>query len=60
MENGHTRHVDSIWLLWNLMDLTPEGRGDAIVPRQNYEHAYFSRAVLGEGREEETQSAASP
>ncbi len=22
------RHVDSIWPLWNLFDLTPEGRGD--------------------------------
>jgi predicted dithiol-disulfide oxidoreductase (DUF899 family) len=22
------RHVDSIWPLWNLLDFTPEGRGD--------------------------------
>lgn len=21
------RHVDSVWALWNLLDLTPEGRG---------------------------------
>ena len=51
MENGHPRHVDPIWTLWNLLDLTPEGRGDAIVPRQNYEHATFSSRVLGEGKE---------
>lgn len=23
----HSRHVDSIWPIWNLFDLTPEGRG---------------------------------
>lgn len=24
----HPRHVDRIWPIWNLFDLTPEGRGD--------------------------------
>jgi predicted dithiol-disulfide oxidoreductase (DUF899 family) len=24
----HSRHVDSIWPIWNMFDLTPEGRGD--------------------------------
>lgn len=24
----HPRHVDMIWPLWNIFDLTPEGRGD--------------------------------
>ncbi len=52
MENGHPRHMDMIWPMWNLLDMTPEGRGDAIVPRQDFEHAYFSREVLGEGKEE--------
>ncbi len=52
MDNGHPRHVDSIWPMWNLLDMTPEGRGDAIIPRQDFEHAYFSREVLGEGKEE--------
>ena len=51
-EGQHPRHVDAMWPLWNLFDLTPEGRGDAIVPRQDFEHAYFSRVVLGEGKEE--------
>lgn len=48
LPNGHPRHVDIVWPLWNLLDMTPEGRGDAIVPKQDYEHRYFSREVLGE------------
>ena len=24
----HPRHVDRIWPIWNLLDMTPEGRGD--------------------------------
>ncbi len=24
----HPRHVDAAWPLWNILDLTPEGRGD--------------------------------
>jgi predicted dithiol-disulfide oxidoreductase (DUF899 family) len=31
------RHVDSIWPLWNVFDLTPEGRGTTWYPRLNYE-----------------------
>ncbi len=30
------RHVDSIWPLWNLFDLTPEGRGGDWYPRLSY------------------------
>lgn len=26
--DGHPRHVDMIWPIWNLLDMTPEGRGD--------------------------------
>lgn len=47
MEGGDPRHVDMVWLYWNLLDLTPDGRGDLPVPIQNFEHAYFSRHVLG-------------
>lgn len=25
---GHPRHVDMIWPLWNVLDMTPAGRGD--------------------------------
>jgi predicted dithiol-disulfide oxidoreductase (DUF899 family) len=47
-ENGHPCHVDAVWPYWNLLDMTPDGRGEASVPIQNYEHVYFSRNVLGE------------
>jgi predicted dithiol-disulfide oxidoreductase (DUF899 family) len=46
MENGSTRHVDMVWLYWNLLDMTPDGRGDLSDPIQDFEHAYFSRHVL--------------
>ena len=48
LPNGHPRHVDIIWPLWNLLDMTPQGRGDAVVPKQDYEHRYFSEHILGE------------
>ena len=31
------RHVDSIWPLWNLLDLTPEGRGTTWYPKLKYD-----------------------
>jgi predicted dithiol-disulfide oxidoreductase (DUF899 family) len=33
------RHVDLIWPLWNLFDLTPEGRGTSWYPQLSYEPA---------------------
>ena len=30
------RHVDMIWPLWNLFDLTPEGRGTSWYPKLSY------------------------
>lgn len=30
------RHVDMMWPLWNLLDLTPEGRGSYWYPRLSY------------------------
>jgi predicted dithiol-disulfide oxidoreductase (DUF899 family) len=30
------RHVDPIWPLWNLLDLTPEGRGTTWYPKLKY------------------------
>ncbi len=32
----HPRHVDRIWPIWNILDLTPEGRGDWF-PRLDYD-----------------------
>lgn len=34
---GNTRHVDIIWPLWNVLDLTPEGRGEDWYPALSYE-----------------------
>jgi predicted dithiol-disulfide oxidoreductase (DUF899 family) len=31
------RHVDPIWPLWNLLDLTPEGRGTKWYPKLKYD-----------------------
>ena len=31
------RHVDHLWPLWNLLDLTPEGRGSDWHPRHSYD-----------------------
>jgi predicted dithiol-disulfide oxidoreductase (DUF899 family) len=33
----HPRHVDFMWPLWNVLDLTPEGRGEGWHPRLSYE-----------------------
>ena len=30
------RHVDLIWPLWNVLDVTPEGRGTTFEPKLNY------------------------
>lgn len=35
-EGGQTRHVDLVWPLWNLFDLTPEGRGTDWYPKLSY------------------------
>lgn len=29
---GDMRHVDALWPLWNVLDLTPEGRGESWYP----------------------------
>lgn len=37
-EDGqHPRHADPVWPLWNLFDLTPEGRGIDWGPKYTYE-----------------------
>ena len=33
---GHPRHADTIWPLWNVLDLTPEGRGSSWYPKLAY------------------------
>ena len=34
--NGHARHIDLLWPLWNVLDLTPEGRGTDWYPKLSY------------------------
>lgn len=46
MASGHPRHVDIVWPMWNLLDMTPQGRGDTMVPKQDFEHKYFSKNIL--------------
>jgi len=37
-EGLEARHVDSIWPLWNVLDLTPRGRGgDSNFPSLRYD-----------------------
>ncbi len=33
----NARHVDLIWPLWNIFDMTPEGRGSEWYPKHEYE-----------------------
>jgi len=32
----NTRHIDHIWPLWNVLDMTPDGRGVNWFPKLNY------------------------
>jgi predicted dithiol-disulfide oxidoreductase (DUF899 family) len=34
--DGQPRHVDLLWPLWNIFDLTPEGRGTDWYPKLSY------------------------
>jgi len=34
-------HVDTVWPYWNLMDFTPEGRPDLLVPPQNFRSKFL-------------------
>ena len=37
-EGEDPRHVDSIWPIWNVLDMTPQGRdGDPEFPKVDYE-----------------------
>lgn len=36
-EGMHPRHVDALWPLWNVLDLTPDGRGSDWWPKISYE-----------------------
>ncbi len=33
----HPRHADPVWPVWNLFDMTPEGRGADWFPKLSYD-----------------------
>ncbi len=39
-------HVDTVWPYWNLMDFTPEGRPDILVPPQNFRSKFLEDNFL--------------
>ncbi len=34
---GHPRHMDLMWPVWNMLDITPEGRGTDWFPKLSYD-----------------------
>ena len=41
-------HVDTVWPYWNLMDFTPEGRPDILVPPQNFRSRFLEENFLNQ------------
>ncbi len=39
-------HVDTVWPYWNLMDFTPEGRPDLVVPPQKFRSKFLEDNYL--------------
>ena len=39
-------HLDTVWVYWNLMDMTPEGRPDVMTPPQNFRSGYLEKHYL--------------
>jgi predicted dithiol-disulfide oxidoreductase (DUF899 family) len=37
IEGGNQRHVDLMWPLWNVLDMTPDGRGSDWYPQLSYD-----------------------
>ncbi len=37
IEGGNTRHLDQAWAMWNVLDMTPDGRGAQFYPALSYE-----------------------
>lgn len=36
IEGGNMRHLDQAWAMWNVLDMTPGGRGEQFYPALNY------------------------
>lgn len=41
--------IDMVWVYWNLMDTTPEGRPDRLTPPQNFWSKYLEEHYLPKG-----------
>jgi predicted dithiol-disulfide oxidoreductase (DUF899 family) len=39
-------HVDTVWVYWNLMDFTPEGRPNILTPPQNFRSQFLEEHYL--------------
>ena len=39
-------HVDTVWPYWNILDFTPEGRPDRLVPPQNFRSKFLEEHFL--------------
>lgn len=39
-------HVDTVWVYWNLMDFTPEGRPDRLTPPQRFRSEFLEKHYL--------------
>jgi predicted dithiol-disulfide oxidoreductase (DUF899 family) len=42
----NSNHVDTVWVYWNLMDFTPEGRPDLLTPPQRYRSEFLEENYL--------------
>jgi predicted dithiol-disulfide oxidoreductase (DUF899 family) len=41
-------HVDTVWVYWNLLDFTPEGRPDFLTPPQNFRSEFLEKHYLND------------
>ena len=41
-----SNHVDTVWVYWNMMDFTPEGRPDRQMPPQNFRSEFLEKHYL--------------
>jgi predicted dithiol-disulfide oxidoreductase (DUF899 family) len=41
-----SNHLDTVWPYWNLMDFTPEGRPDLLVPPQQFRSEFLEKNYL--------------
>jgi len=41
-----SNHLDTVWPYWNLMDFTPEGRPDLLVPPQEFRSEFLEKNYL--------------